>query len=149
KANVTNIKLKPNNYLDAKKTSLAVPIAALLSTFELPALAVTGVNNEPDLITVIIQIGIIAFGYFLIVPPIIMNWLRIRWYRRNLLEMYLQFMCVFLFFPGLLLWAPFLNFRKFPRDKSLKYPWDTPKDPSQVKNAYLKYPFAKPEDYDW
>ncbi|KAL1113084.1 hypothetical protein V6Z11_D02G168200 [Gossypium hirsutum] len=149
KPNVTNINLKPNNYLDAKKTSLAVPIAALLSTFELPALAVTGVNNEPDLITVIIQLGIIAFGYFLIVPPIIMNWLRIRWYRRNLLEMYLQFMCVFLFFPGLLLWAPFLNFRKFPRDKSLKYPWDTPKDPSQVKNAYLKYPFAKPEDYDW
>ncbi|MBA0556426.1 hypothetical protein Golob_026530, partial [Gossypium lobatum] len=148
KPNVTNINLKPNNYLDAKKTSLAVPIAALLSTFELPALAVTGVNNEPDLITVIIQLGIIAFGYFLIVPPIIMNWLRIRWYRRNLLEMYLQFMCVFLFFPGLLLWAPFLNFRKFPRDKSLKYPWDTPKDPSQVKNAYLKYPFAKPEDYD-
>ncbi|KAL1113085.1 hypothetical protein V6Z11_D02G168200 [Gossypium hirsutum] len=120
-----------------------------LYKFELPALAVTGVNNEPDLITVIIQLGIIAFGYFLIVPPIIMNWLRIRWYRRNLLEMYLQFMCVFLFFPGLLLWAPFLNFRKFPRDKSLKYPWDTPKDPSQVKNAYLKYPFAKPEDYDW
>ncbi|KAK6242329.1 hypothetical protein SCA6_007718 [Theobroma cacao] len=47
-----------------------------------------------------------------------------------------------------LLWAPFLNFRKFPRDPSLKYPWDTPKDPSQVKYAYLKYPFAKPEDYD-
>ncbi|PQM41315.1 NAD(P)H-quinone oxidoreductase subunit L chloroplastic isoform X2 [Prunus yedoensis var. nudiflora] len=46
--------------------------------------------------------------------PIIMNWLRIRWYKRNLLEMYLQFMCVFLFFPGVLLWAPFLNFRKFP-----------------------------------
>lgn len=39
-----------------------------LHQFELPALAVTGVNNEPDLITVIIQLGIIAFGYFLIVP---------------------------------------------------------------------------------
>ncbi|XP_039017959.1 NAD(P)H-quinone oxidoreductase subunit L, chloroplastic-like isoform X2 [Hibiscus syriacus] len=119
-----------------------------LRKFEQPTLAVTGVNNEPDLITVIIQLGIIAFWYFLVMPPIIMNWLRIRWYRRNLLEMYLQFMCVFMFFPGLLLWAPFLNFRKFPRDPSLKYPWDTPKDPSQVKNAYAKYPYAKPEDYD-
>ncbi|GMI75205.1 CHLORORESPIRATORY REDUCTION 23, NADH dehydrogenase-like complex L [Hibiscus trionum] len=147
--NVTNIKLKPDDCFDAKKTSLAIPVAALLSTFGQPALAVTGVNNEPDLITVIIQLGIIAFFYFLIVPPIIMNWLRIRWYRRNLLEMYLQFMFVFLFFPGVLLWAPFLNFRKFPRDPSLKYPWDTPKDPSQVKNSYAKYPYAKPEDYDW
>ncbi|XP_022776432.1 NAD(P)H-quinone oxidoreductase subunit L, chloroplastic [Durio zibethinus] len=148
KHNATNINIKPNDCFTAKKTSLAIQVAALLATFEQPALAVTGVNNEPDLITVIIQLGIIAFWYFLIMPPIIMNWLRIRWYRRNLLEMYLQFMCVFLFFPGVMLWAPFLNFRKFPRDPSLKYPWDTPKDPSQVKNAYLKYPFAKPEDYD-
>ncbi|XWS22852.1 hypothetical protein CRYUN_Cryun29cG0071600 [Craigia yunnanensis] len=135
KPNVTSIKIKPNDYIDTRKTSLAVQVAAILATFEQPALAVTGVNNEPDLITVVIQLGIIAFWYFLIMPPIIMNWLRIRWYRRNLLEMYLQFMCVFLFVPGVLLWAPFLNFRKLPRDPSLKYPWDTPKDPSKVKNA--------------
>ncbi|OMO60654.1 NAD(P)H-quinone oxidoreductase subunit L [Corchorus capsularis] len=144
-----SINIKPNDYFDSKKTSLAIQVAALLATFEQPALAVTGVNHEPDLFTVIIRLGIIAFWYFLIMPPIIMNWLRIRWYRRNLLEMYLQFMCVFLFFPGVLLWAPFLNFRKLPRDPSLKYPWDTPKDPSQVKNDYLKFPFAKPEDYDY
>ena len=46
-----------------------------------------------------------------------------------------------------MLWAPFLNFRKFPRDRSMKYPWSTPQNPTQVKNAFLKYPFAKPEDY--
>jgi len=34
--------------------------------------------------------------------PIIMIWLWKRWYRRGLLEMYLQFMFVFIFFPG---WA--------------------------------------------
>ncbi|KAF2594782.1 hypothetical protein F2Q70_00045221 [Brassica cretica] len=51
--------------------------------------------------------------------------------------------------PWLLLWAPFLNFRKFPRDPFMKYPWDKPKDPSTIKNGYLKYPFAKPEDYDY
>lgn len=54
-----------------------------------------------------------------------------------------------LLFCSLLLWAPFLNFRKFPRDPSMKYPWDKPKDPSTIKNDYLKYPFAKPEDYDY
>lgn len=48
----------------------------------------------------------------------------------------------------ILLWAPFLNFRKFPRDPSMKYPWSVPEDPSKIKNAYLKYPFAQPEDYD-
>ncbi|KAE9450921.1 hypothetical protein C3L33_17178, partial [Rhododendron williamsianum] len=32
--------------------------------------------------------------------PIILNWLRIRWYRRKLLETYVQFMLVFMFFPG-------------------------------------------------
>ncbi|GLT97924.1 hypothetical protein SLE2022_154660 [Rubroshorea leprosula] len=137
-----------NGFFDVKKTSLAIQVGALLATFEKPALAVTGVNNEQDFVTAVIELGIVAVWYFLIMPPIIMNWLRIRWYRRKLLEMYLQFMCVFIFFPGLLLWAPFLNFRKFPRDPSMEYPWDTPKDPSKIKNAYLKYPWAAPEDYD-
>ncbi|KAK3016920.1 hypothetical protein RJ639_006909 [Escallonia herrerae] len=84
----------------------------------------------------------------LLATPFIMNWLRTRWYRRNLFEMYLQFMFVFMFFPGVLLWAPFVNFRKFPRDPSMKYPWATPQDTSQLEATYLKYPWAKPEDYD-
>uniref|UniRef100_A0A7C9CZA1 Uncharacterized protein n=1 Tax=Opuntia streptacantha TaxID=393608 RepID=A0A7C9CZA1_OPUST len=113
-----------------------------------PAFAVTGVNNEQDLISVVIQIGVLAFWYFLIMPPIIMNWLRTRWYRRNLLEMYLQFMCVFMFFPGVMLWAPFLNFRKFPRDPTLKYPWSKPENPSEVKGGFLKFPWATIEDYE-
>ncbi|GMY18260.1 NAD(P)H-quinone oxidoreductase subunit L, chloroplastic [Fagus crenata] len=138
---------KPLHEFCLKKSTLAIQIGALLATAEQPALAVTGVNYEPDLTSVLIQLGIVAFFYFLIAPPIIMNWLRIRWYRRNLLEMYFQFMFVFLFFPGILLWAPFLNFRKFPRDPNMKYPWSTPQDPSKIKNDYLKYPFAEPEDY--
>ncbi|KAI4381462.1 hypothetical protein MLD38_007531 [Melastoma candidum] len=131
------------------KSALSIPVGALvMAMVEQPALAVTGVNYEEELSWVITQIAIVAFWYFFIMPPIIMNWLRVRWYRRKLLEMYLQFMFVFMFFPGMLLWAPFLNMRKFPRDPSLKYPWSEPEDPSQVKNGYLKYPFAQPEDYD-
>lgn len=127
---------------------LAIQVGALLATVAEPAFAVTGVNDEEDFIWVLIQLGISAFLYFIVSPPIIMNWLRIRWYRRNLLEMYLQFMFVFMFFPGLLLWAPFLNFRKFPRDPSMKYPWSVPENPSQIKGGFLKYPWATPEDYD-
>ncbi|GMN38511.1 hypothetical protein TIFTF001_007745 [Ficus carica] len=138
---------KPIQYFHLKKSGLAVQVGALLATVEQPAYAVTGVNYELDLTWTLIQVGVVAFFYFLVMPPIIMNWLRIRWYKRNLLETYFQFMFVFLFFPGVLLWAPFLNFRKFPRDPSMKYPWSRPEDPSKIKNAYFKYPFAKPEDY--
>lgn len=130
-----------------KKLGSAIQVGAVLATIEQPAFAVTGVNYEEDFTWTLIQSGIVAFWYFLIMPPIIMNWLRIRWYKRNLLEMYFQFMFVFLFFPGVLLWAPFLNFRKFPRDPNMKYPWSTPEDPDQVKAGFLKYPFAEPEDY--
>ncbi|XP_022953622.1 NAD(P)H-quinone oxidoreductase subunit L, chloroplastic isoform X1 [Cucurbita moschata] len=147
---VACIREDPIGFLRQKKTSLSLQFAALLATVAEPATAVTGDNNhEVPLTWILTQLGIVGFFYFLVFPPIIMNWLRIRWYRRNLLEMYVQFMCVFLCFPGILLWAPFLNFRKFPRDPSMKYPWSTPQEPSQIKNGYLKYPFAKPEDYDW
>ncbi|KAL5760986.1 hypothetical protein ACOSQ2_019824 [Xanthoceras sorbifolium] len=146
----TSITQKAVDYFDGKGSAFAIQAGTLLlATFEQPALAVTGENNyEVDLTTVIIKLGAIAFWYFLIMPPIIMNWLRVRWHRRKLLEMFVQFMFVFLFYPGIMLWAPFLNFRKFPRDPSMKYPWSTPEDPSKVKNAYAKFPWAEPEDYD-
>ncbi|CAN8235678.1 unnamed protein product [Cochlearia groenlandica] len=147
--NVTKMKAKTIDFFEAKKTILAAQFGAVLATVDYPALAITGVNNQQELSSVLLDIGIISVWYFLIMPPIIMNWLRVRWYRRKFFEMYLQFMFVFLFFPGILIWAPFLNFRKFPRDPSMKYPWDKPKDPSSIKNNYRKYPYAKPEDYDY
>lgn len=41
-----------------------------------------------------------AFAWIDWLQPIIMNWLRLRWFKRRLLEMYFQFMFVFIFFPG-------------------------------------------------
>ncbi|XP_004504572.1 NAD(P)H-quinone oxidoreductase subunit L, chloroplastic isoform X2 [Cicer arietinum] len=142
---------KPNNPVSLNKTSLALPIGAvLLALAEHPAaLAVTGQNNNPqELSWILTQLGVVLFFYFLVAPPMIMYWLWKRWYRRKLVEMYFQFMFVFIFFPAIIVWAPFLNFRKFPRDPSLQYPWSIPEDPSTVRNAYSKYPFADPEDYD-
>ncbi|KAK7319144.1 hypothetical protein RJT34_03862 [Clitoria ternatea] len=141
---------KPNDYTSLKKPSLALHIGAFLALAEQPVLAVTGVNNQQELSTVLIQLGIVLFIYFIAMPPTIFYWLWKRWYRRGLVEMYLQFMFVFIFFPGVILWAPFLNLRKFPRDPSLKYPWSAPEDPSKIKNAYFKSPYAEnPEDYDY
>uniref|UniRef100_A0A1D1XG31 NAD(P)H-quinone oxidoreductase subunit L n=1 Tax=Anthurium amnicola TaxID=1678845 RepID=A0A1D1XG31_9ARAE len=113
-----------------KTSSLVLQCGALMASVAQPVLAVTGKNNnfDEDLTSTLIQAGIVAFFYFLVMPPVIMNWLRLRWYKRKFFEMYFQFMFVFIFFPGLLLWAPFLNFRRMPRDPTMKYPWDKPKD---------------------
>ncbi|MED6182846.1 hypothetical protein PIB30_032639 [Stylosanthes scabra] len=85
-----------------KKQGVALHIgAALLALAEQPALAVTGENNHPvELTWILTQAAVVFFLYFLVAPPVIMNWLRIRWYRRKLGEMYLQFMFVFIFFPA-------------------------------------------------
>ncbi|KAF2316812.1 hypothetical protein GH714_042153 [Hevea brasiliensis] len=87
---VTSISRKPEDNNDVKKFSLAVQLGALLATVEQPAFAVTGVNNEEDLTWVLIQLAIVAFWYFLIMPDTTLGTI--------------------------------LNFRKFPRDPSLKYP---------------------------
>ncbi|KAI3696278.1 hypothetical protein L1987_79290 [Smallanthus sonchifolius] len=150
---IANLKKNDNKKDDdgfgLTKPSLAIQVGVLLSSVvSEPALAVTGVNHEEDFVWVLIQLAICAFFYFLVAPPFIMNWLRIRWYKRNLLEMYVQFMFVFMFFPGVLLWAPFINFRKFPRDPDMKYPWSVPEDPSKIRNSYRKFPWATIDDYE-
>uniref|UniRef100_A0A0F7H031 NADH dehydrogenase-like complex L n=1 Tax=Cypripedium formosanum TaxID=53042 RepID=A0A0F7H031_9ASPA len=105
-------------------------IGSIFSSMAAPAaMAVTGDNNvDEDLVTTLVTGGITAAFYLFVVPPILLNWLRLRWFKRRLFEMYLQFMFVFIFFPGLMLWAPFVNFRPLPRDPTMKYPWSTPKD---------------------
>uniref|UniRef100_A0A0F7GZM6 NADH dehydrogenase-like complex L n=1 Tax=Pelargonium incrassatum TaxID=163034 RepID=A0A0F7GZM6_9ROSI len=137
-----------NSFHQQMKSSLAIQVATLVATVhEQPAMAITGVNNQEDLGWALTQGGIVAFLYFIVAPPLIMSWMRKRWYKRNVYEMYLQFMFTFIFFPGILIWAPFVNVRRFPRDPSMKYPWSVPKDTSKIKIGYLKYPFAQPEDY--
>uniref|UniRef100_A0A0F7GYG1 NADH dehydrogenase-like complex L n=1 Tax=Pelargonium australe TaxID=59866 RepID=A0A0F7GYG1_9ROSI len=148
-ASLTQKQNKNSFQFQQLKSSLAIQVATLVATVhEQPAMAITGVNNQEELGWVLTQSGIVAFLYFLVAPPLIMSWLRKRWYKRNVYEMYLQFMFVFLFFPAILIWAPFVNVRKFPRDPSMKYPWSVPKDTSKIKIGYLKYPFAQPEDYE-
>uniref|UniRef100_A0A0F7CYY1 NADH dehydrogenase-like complex L n=1 Tax=Pelargonium myrrhifolium TaxID=253081 RepID=A0A0F7CYY1_9ROSI len=148
-ASLTQKQKHNKNSFQQMKSSLAIQVATLVATVhEQPALAITGVNKGEDMDWVLTQVGIIAFLYLLVAPPLIMNWMRKRWYKRNVYEMYLQFMFTFLFFPGILIWAPFVNVRRFPRDPSMKFPWSVPKDPSKIKIGYLKYPFAQPEDYE-
>ncbi|MQM17333.1 hypothetical protein Taro_050302 [Colocasia esculenta] len=85
-----------------KASSLLLQCGALMAFAAEPALALTGNNKlfDDDLPSLLIQAAIVAVGYLLVMPPVIFNWLRLRWYKRKFFEMYLQFMFVFIFFPG-------------------------------------------------
>ncbi|XP_039795164.1 uncharacterized protein LOC120660630 isoform X2 [Panicum virgatum] len=69
-------------------------------TVEAPAaLAVTG-EEDIDLLGILPPIAAFSFFYFLVAPPLIMNWLRTRWYKRDFVETYLHFMFTYLFYPA-------------------------------------------------
>lgn len=53
----------------------------------------------------------IAGAYLLVLPLATFLYLKQRWYTAGSIERLLLYFLVFLFFPGLLLLSPFLNFR--------------------------------------
>ncbi|MCS6942270.1 MAG: NAD(P)H-quinone oxidoreductase subunit L [Geminocystis sp.] len=60
---------------------------------------------------------LISLLYLLIVPAIVYSYLNSRWYVASSFERGFMYFLVFFFFPGMLLLAPFLNFR--PRRRQL------------------------------
>ncbi|XP_039795165.1 NAD(P)H-quinone oxidoreductase subunit L, chloroplastic-like isoform X3 [Panicum virgatum] len=111
-----------------QRLAAALQWGAVWAAVEAPAaLAVTG-EEDIDLLGILPPIAAFSFFYFLVAPPLIMNWLRTRWYKRDFVETYLHFMFTYLFYPAMMFWAPFINYRKFPRDPTMKYPWSKPKE---------------------
>ena len=58
----------------------------------------------------------IAGAYLLVVPLALIFYVRQRWYMAGSIERTLLYGLVCVFFPGMLLFSPFLNFRPQPRD---------------------------------
>ncbi len=56
--------------------------------------------------------------YLFIVPAITYFYLQKRWYVAGSIERTLMYFLVFFFFPGMLLFSPFLNFR--PKRREVK-----------------------------
>ncbi|HTL90305.1 MAG TPA: NAD(P)H-quinone oxidoreductase subunit L [Leptolyngbya sp.] len=50
-------------------------------------------------------------AYLVVVPLIVFFYLKTRWYNVSSFERGFMYFLVFLFFPGMLVLAPFLNFR--------------------------------------
>ncbi|NJN85997.1 MAG: NAD(P)H-quinone oxidoreductase subunit L [Leptolyngbyaceae cyanobacterium SL_7_1] len=57
-------------------------------------------------------------AYLVVLPAIIVFYLKNRWYTASSVERLLMYFLVFLFFPGFLLLGPFLNFR--PQKRQLQ-----------------------------
>lgn len=102
-------------------TTTSIGVTLLLVT--LPANALVTVETLPALLNAIFVWTVAAIVYLFVAPLAIYYYLYKRWFKRKMPEAIFQFYLVFLFFPGLLLLAPFINFRGAPKEGA-KEPWD-------------------------
>lgn len=57
----------------------------------------------------------LAGAYLLLIPVVVMVYLKQRWYVATSIERTIMYFMVFFFLPGLLLLSPFVNLRPRPR----------------------------------
>ena len=67
---------------------------------------------------VLILYAALAGAYLLVFPAIVYAYLNLRWYVASSIERLMMYFLMFLFFPGMILLAPFLNFR--PRRRQIE-----------------------------
>lgn len=67
-------------------------------------------------ITVAFLYLVLAGAFLLVIPAALYFYLNTRWYVASSFERAFMYFLVFMFFPGLLLLAPFLNFRPKRRE---------------------------------
>lgn len=65
----------------------------------------------PSIMVVAILYLILAGAYLLVIPVALLFYLQQRWYVASSFERSFMYFMVFFFFPGLLVLAPFVNFR--------------------------------------
>ena len=64
-----------------------------------------------DTLLVILAYVLLGGLYLMVVPLALFFWMNSRWTRMGKIERLLVYGLVFLFFPGMVVFAPFLNFR--------------------------------------
>jgi len=60
---------------------------------------------------VLLAYGLLGGLYLLVIPLALFVWMNSRWPRMGNIERLLVYGLVFLFFPGMIVFAPFLNLR--------------------------------------
>lgn len=61
---------------------------------------------------------VLSGTYLIVLPGLLYFYLKSRWYVASSIERLIMYLFVFLFFPGLLLLSPLLNFR--PKGRKLQ-----------------------------
>ena len=64
-----------------------------------------------DILLVVLAYALLGGLYLLVVPLALFFWMNSRWTRMGKVERLGIYGLVFLFFPGMVVFAPFLNFR--------------------------------------
>ena len=68
-----------------------------------------------DTLTALGLYGGLAIAYLLVIPAAILFYLKAKWHKVSSVERFVLYGLMFVFFPGMLLMSPFLNFRPQPR----------------------------------
>ncbi|MGB3533004.1 MAG: NAD(P)H-quinone oxidoreductase subunit L [Microcoleaceae cyanobacterium] len=76
----------------------------------MPSISLT----TPTIITLALYV-VLAGAYLLVVPGLLYAYLNSRWYVASSFERAFMYFMVFFFLPGMIVLAPFLNFRPKPR----------------------------------
>ena len=66
---------------------------------------------SPDTLLVLALYVVLGGAYLVVVPLLLYAWMVKRWTTMGKVERFLVYCLVFLFFPGLILFAPFINLR--------------------------------------
>lgn len=85
------------------------PLPALLPLALDPAALLQSLPSETLLVLGLY--GVLAAAYLVVVPLLLYAWMQRRWTVMGKIERTFVYGLVFLFFPGLILFAPFLNLR--------------------------------------
>ena len=64
-----------------------------------------------DALPVLLAYGLLGGLYLLVIPLGLCAWMNSRWHRMGKVERLVVYGMVFLFFPGMIVFAPFLNLR--------------------------------------
>lgn len=70
---------------------------------------------SPDTLLTLGLYGGLAVTYLLVIPAAILFYLKAKWYTMGSVERFAVYGLMFVFFPGMILLSPFLNFRPQPR----------------------------------
>ena len=66
---------------------------------------------SPDTLLLLATYGALGAAYLVVIPLLLYAWMVKRWTVMGKLERFGVYGLVFLFFPGLILFAPFINLR--------------------------------------